>query len=344
MPEEQRETLRFNPNNATTEIVERVHAPDGHTRVHKQLRRDRTVANGAQDSAASPAISDWNHWAREVEVYTDPRLRASLVGTGLGLADVEVVEEPDRASLWLEDVVGTPGNDFALVDHIAVATALGRWQARPLLPAPTWSSRGFLRAYSASRPADLDLADDDDAWAQPLVRDTWPAKLRPGWARLLRHREDLLRVMEGLPRTTCHLDAWVSNCIRRPNGEVVLLDWAFAGDGAVGEDLGNYLPDAVFDLFWPAERLSQLEAACWPAYLGALRADGWDGTQHEARLGVVASCVKYAWLLPALLQHAGDRQHAAYHRPANSEFLYRQRGAALLHLVRWCEEALDLMG
>ena len=59
---------------------------------------------------------------------------------------------------------------------------------------------------------------------------------------------------------------------------------------------------------------------------------------------MVASCVKYAWLLPLLLEEAGDDEHVAYHRPADAEHLYHQRGAALAHLVTWCEEALDLAG
>jgi hypothetical protein len=55
---------------------------------------------------------------------------------------------------------------------------------------------------------------------------------------------------------------------------------------------------------------------------------------------VVASCVKYAWLLPLLLERAGSTKHAAYHRAVDPGHLYRQRGLALSHLVAWCDEAL----
>lgn len=344
MTSPERETLRFNPDNATTDVVERVHAPDGSTRVQKQLRRTGTGTDAPAHWRSSSTPADWNHWAREAEVYADPAFRASLAGTGLDLPAAEVVPDGDTTSLWLEDVPGTAGADFALADHVATATALGRWQARPPHLLPSWASRGFLRAYSTSRPGDPGLVDDDAAWHRPLVRDNWPADLRAGWRRLLDHREHLVSVAERLPRTLCHLDAWAANAIRRPSGEVVLLDWAFAGDGAVGEDLGNWLPDACFDLFWPAERLGELEAACWPAHLDGLRAGGWDGDERDARLGVVASCVKYAWLLPLLLERAAEPEHDAYHRPVDAGHLYRQRGLVLFHLVRWCDEALDLTG
>lgn len=334
------EVLRYNRNNQTTVLVERVQAPTG-TRVRKELRRPGPSSeDGAVHWAASTDPRHWNYWHREAEVYRDEDLRASLAGTGLELAGAEIIDHDSGTTLWLEDVTGTAGPDFTLDDHVAAATAMGRWQGRPPL-SRRWSSRHFFREYSTSRPWDLAVADDDAAWAQPLVRATWPTGLRDGWARLLAHCDVLLDVMEQLPRASSHLDACVSNAVRRPDGTVVLLDWAFAGDGAIGEDLGNWLPDAVFDLCWPAEQLPDLEAACYPAYLEGLRTSGWQGADSDARLGVTASCVKYAWLLPLLLARAGDTKQQAYHQDADPEHLYRQRGMALTHLIGWANEAQD---
>jgi hypothetical protein len=316
---ERRETLRFNLDNPTTVVVERVRDASGRSRVRKELRRAGTTPPAVAHWSASTVPHRWNYWHREAEVYADAGLRAGLAGTGLTLPVAEVVDHADGTTLWLEDVPGVLGVDFTLADHVAFAAGLGRWQAGGPRDAP-WASRGFLRDYSTSRPGDPRVLDDDA------------------------HREDLLTLVEGLPRTLCHLDAWVSNVIRRPDGEVSLLDWTFAGDGAVGEDLGNYLPDAVLDLFWPAERLPELERACFAAYLAGLREAGWAGTEREARLGVVASCVKYAWLPLLLLQRAGDADHRAYHRTADAERLYRQRGLVFAHLVGWCDEALRLAG
>lgn len=343
MPGDDRERLRFNPNNAATGTVERVRSSDGSTRVLKQLRRAGTGASAPAHWQSSTRTADWNYWAREADVYSDPHLRRSLADTGLDLPAAEVAVGEDTIELWLEDVPGTPGTEFELLDHVAVAAGRGRWQARPLHPNPAWASRGFLRSYATTRPADYQLIDEDSAWEQPLIRGNWPADLREGWTRLVAHQDDLFDVMEQLPRTLCHLDAWVSNVIRRPTGEIVLLDWAFAGDGAVGEDLGNYLPDAVSDLFWPAERLAELETACWPAYLAGLHDRGWSGSDRDARLGLVASCVKYVWFVPLLLKQAGDIEHRAYQVAADPDHLYRQRGINLSHLVGWCDEALQLI-
>ena len=338
-----RETLRHNPLNAVTAVVERVTDAAGHRLIRKELRRpDPTATEGTPGAwAASTAPEHWNYWRREADAYLCEPLREGLNGAGLDMAAADVEETNAGVVLWLEDVAGTPGTEFSIEDHAAIAAALGRWHAQgPLSEA--WASHRFLRDYSASRPARYELVEDDAAWQQPLIANCWPTGLRNGWGRLLANRETLLTIMESLPRTRSHLDVWVSNEIRRPTGPVVLLDWAFAGDGAVGEDLGNHIPDAVFDLFWPAERLAELDESCFSAYIRGLHEAGWNGDEREVRLGVVASCVKYAWLLPRLLESAAATSHQAYHQTADSEHLYQQRGAALMHLVTWCDQALLL--
>ncbi|MFI1568549.1 hypothetical protein ACH4ZX_36945 [Streptomyces sp. NPDC020490] len=76
--------------------------------------------------------------------------------------------------------------------------------------------------------------------------------------------------MESLPRSLSHLDQRPAN-LRSHDPDGVLCDWAFTGDGALGEDLGNYLPDSVFDPFVPAAHLPGYAAAAYAAYLHGLR-------------------------------------------------------------------------
>jgi hypothetical protein len=338
-----RETLRHNPLNAVTAVVERVTDAGGHTLIRKELRRPgpAPTEGTAGAWAASLDPEHWNYWRREADAYLSRPLREGLQAAGLDIAKADVEETDTGIVLWLEDVAGRPGTEFSLDDHTALAAALGRWHAQgPLIE--TWASRRFLRDYSGSKPARYELVEDDAAWEQPLIAKCWPAGLRDGWRRLLANRETLLTIMESLPRARSHLDVWVSNEIRRPGGRIVLLDWAFAGDGAIGEDVGNHIPDAVFDLFWPAERIAELDETYFDAYLHGLHEAGRHGDEREVRLGVTASCVKYAWLLPRLLESAASSSHQAYHQTADSEHLYQQRGAALMHLVTWCDEALLL--
>ena len=330
-------TLRHNPLNAVTANVERVTYADGRTAVRKELRRP---ADSSGPWAASTDPRHWNYWRRELEVYRDDELREQLADAGLVLPAAQTEDQRDGAVLLMEDIDGTPGTHFSLAEHAALARACGRWQARPA-PERPWTSIGFLRDYSTTRDVPWHLMTDDAAWQQPLIRETWPAGLREAWTGLLVHRDALLDLVASLPRARCHLDFWVSNVIQRPSGELALFDWSFLGDGALGEDIGNYIPDAVFDLFWPVERLPELAETCIANYLDGLHEAGWRGDSDDVRLAVMASGVKYAWLLPGLLGRASEPAHNAYHRQVDSRYLFHQRGQALLYLADWCAEALS---
>jgi hypothetical protein len=337
-----RQPLPHNELNAVTTSVEKVETADGHQLVRKEIGRHKP--GSADHWQASEDPRHWNWWRREADVYASQELRQSLVGTGLEIptADIEVdPADPGHLTLWIEYVNGTPGTQFGLGDHQALARGLGRWQAAPP-PDEPWASRGFIRAYSASKPAPYELVDDDRPWSEAIIRDCWPGSLRTGWKRLLDSRPRLLDVLERLPRARCHLDVWASNATRRPDGTVALFDWSFYGDGARGEDIGNQVPDGVFDLFWPAQEMGELETAVFTAYLDGLRQAGWDGDHREVRLAMTASCVKYAWLLPQMLAEAHDPVARAYWRDVAPNLKYTARGVGLARLVNWCDEAMRL--
>ncbi|MEU0068369.1 phosphotransferase [Streptomyces sp. NPDC006332] len=214
--------------------------------------------------------------------------------------------------------------------------AVGETADRP------WLSRRFLREYIAGMTPGQELLDDDEAWQQPLVREHFPAGLRHDMVRLHHDRDWFLRIMESLPRAFCHLDMWPAN-VRSDGPGSALFDWAFAGDGALGEDLGNYLPDSVFDLFVPAARLPRYAAAAYEAYLHGLRESGWKGDEHLVRLAVCASAVKYDWLTGLMLTRAGEAQvDYGGDRPVSAELRYRERGSALAFLAGWASEAREL--
>jgi hypothetical protein len=339
------EPLVHNPKNAVTAGISRV-STDGWSAVLKVVSPGRA---GEPHWAASHDQSHWNYWRREAYVY-ESDLAAAYRPAGLDAPKLlgRVERANGEIALWLEDVAGTAGAAWPLQRYAQAARSLGLAQGRlavdgsiPQLP---WLSRGFLRAYSGSQPADWRLLEDDDAWRQPLVRDHFPPGLREQMLRLHRERERFLGLIESLPRTLCHLDVWPHNLIARDQRETVLLDWAFVGDGALGEDIGNLIPDTIFDLFLPADRLPELDELVYGSYLKGLRAAGWAGDERLVRVAVCASAVKYTWLVPFMLSRASDEEHPDYGGAGtvSAARRYSERGATFMFLAGWADEAREL--
>ncbi len=241
--------------------------------VTRDVRREaggiRKVLSRRRDAPPHWAASDeprhWNYWLREAFVYS-----TGLPARGAPrLIDIATVG--DDVELLLEEVSGRHGATLTVADLEATAEVLGRSQGRAQLPSEPWLSHGFVAAYSGSRPVDWSLLDSAERWEAPLMRAHFPAPLRDGLLRMHEERDTLLGILARLPRTVCHLDGWPNNLFRRPDGQIVLLDWAFVGDGAMGEDIGTSrssrcwsrmptVPNRSFAKAWPLPRRPAIES------------------------------------------------------------------------------------
>jgi hypothetical protein len=335
--------LLHNPVNAVTTGVWRVRCGPQSAVVKILSGPDRTTGLWA----ASDDPRHWNYWRREALVYEGGLHRLweahGILGPGL-LASFD--RDEDSIALWLEDVEGPPATGWPIAMHGLHAERLGAAHAAQIASGQvdrSWLSRGFVRGYLASKQLGWELLDDDEAWQQPAVRDHFPDGLRAAMIRLHLDREWFLDVLERLPRVFSHLDMWPANVLSRGT-ESIVVDWSFAGDGALGEDIGNYIPDTMFDLFLPTARLPDLQAAVYGGYLRGLRQSNWQGDERLVRLGVCASAVKYDWLAAQMLARAADAHQPAYGRRATVAVAdrYRERGLALAFLAGWAQEARGL--
>lgn len=335
-------------NRWLTPLIARVETSAG-TFVCKRLSPDRPQGATPWEAHWTARADDprhWNYWRREACVYEEG-LAAIWAPEGITAPPVVgITSTGESVDLWLQWVAGTPGEDWDLSDYELAARRLGAGQGRLALasrPERPFTSRRFLRDYSSEKPVAWGLLESDEAWGHPLVRRACPTGLREATTRLHASRERLYSIAERAPRTLCHLDFWTKNLIRRDD-QICLLDWAMVGDGALGEDIGNLIPDAVFDHFVPAARLPELEGAVFEAYLDGLRSAGWSGDPQLVQLGMWASAVKYDWLTPALLESASASRHLAYGGTAevDADHRFNERGVTLLRLTRWADLALDL--
>jgi phosphotransferase family enzyme len=317
----------------------------------KCLSSDRELPQTAWDAhwtAGSEDPRHWNYWAREGLAYLS-RMVECYEPRGIVAPElVAAKQDANEIVLLLEFADGQPAEHWRIGNYALAASALGRAQGRLVTGKPPpdhpWLSHGFLRQYSSEKPVDWTLLEDDRAWAQPLVRRNFPTELRKAAVWLHASRERLYAMAEALPRTLCHLDFWTKNLVMRPDGTVVLLDWAFVGDGAIGEDIGNLVPDAAFDHFISAEALPELETAVLSAYTEGLTVAGWRGDPRLVELGMFSAAVKYDWLTPAMLASASAERQLRYGgtEEIDADYKFRERGVALLHNAQVGRRAVAL--
>ncbi|MGH9021507.1 MAG: phosphotransferase, partial [Acidimicrobiia bacterium] len=222
-----------------------------------------------------------------------------------------VFDRPDDSiGLWLEDLRrGAPAAAWSLDGYRSAAFALGMAQGLVTVPGdlPTdrWLARHWLRRYVERRREFASQFEDRDVWRLPLVADHLRVELGEQARAIWHDRERLLAVVEAAPQTLCHLDLHPGNLFA-VDGDTVLIDWGFVGLGALGEDAGNLIFDAVLDFFVPVERIQALAEAVAGGYLEGLGASGWQGdTSAVVRALHATAAVKYFWILPAMLEAAG---------------------------------------
>jgi len=337
------EELTHNPKNAVTHSIERTN--------HEGQPVVRKVLNGLNTSAtpkewqASDIPQHWNYWKREAQVYKSG-IPDALIGSGVRLPNlIRATEQDHKIELLLQDIQGRSGTDLTFADYTTASFSWGKAQAR--LADADWrlpcASRGFLREYTKSKPVDYQLLYDTDAWSRPLIANNWPKHLREQLIWLYEHRATLYSIVESSPRFPTHLDFWPNNVFIDNSGELVPIDWAFYGEGALGEDIANFIPDAVFDGFVGPELLPKMEQVLFAAYLRGLREGGLCVDAKQIQKTFRACAVKYVWLGPLLLENAGAEIQRSYGGgqldDANRQ--YRHRGLTLSYICAWAEKAVS---
>jgi hypothetical protein len=248
--------------------------------------------------------------------------------------------------VWVEWIDGATGSALGVDGVAEYASALGRAQARLAVGGPDhdawantpWLSRNFLANYADSKPVDEAMLDDDQVWEHPRVAH-YLGGLRDQLRRLHHDRASLYALAHACPRTLCHLDTWPANLLRRPDGTFVLIDWGFCGDGALGEDIANLIPDSFFDLLFPISQIEEEAARVESAYLAGLRDGGWDGDERWVALGIRAAAGKYHWLVERLLRDPDGEAFVYGGRRVAADDLYAARAGGLTLLCRWADEA-----
>jgi hypothetical protein len=230
--------------------VERVHGSARTPRGDVTWSQIRKVLVRPPEPTADD-VGHWNHWRREPLVLASGWL--STLPTGVAIPAVHHIaadDAGDRIALWTEDLGDEPADQGTTTGLLTAAHLLGRLAGRFLGHGPTdpWWSRDLLGQWVAQLPAYAPGLHTSEAagWDDPRVRAVYPSGGVGPVAAVLDAAPALLAGLDGTPTTLCHRDAGLDNLRLRGGGtELVLFDWALAGVGPVGEDLGLLLAAAV---------------------------------------------------------------------------------------------------
>ena len=298
------EPLRHGQANAATGGIWRVRGPDG--TAFLKVARHPAGTDPAKGFPTSDEPAHWNYWRRETFAY-----ETGLAGTAYadaGITAPALLETSARpggdVELWLSDVSGTGGFDWPVPRLARFARELGATQARwaGRVPPIGWLSRRWLAQYLAQAPNWLGPVEPA-VWDHPSLA-PWPGPGRTRLRELWADRDRVLAVAEAGPHTLCHLDVWPAN-LTDDAGTSVLLDWAFTGEGAVGEDIANLIVDSFTDGLMDVALLPELAEAAIDGYLAGLRDGGWTGSHDAVRTAIYAcGAAKYSWFGPAMAVRA----------------------------------------
>lgn len=134
--------------------------------------------------------------------------------------------------------------------------------------------------------------------------------------RLWGERSEFLEVLDSLPHSLCHHDAFRRNLFirRQPDGrdETVAVDWEIVGKGAIGEEIATLVGVSLASLEFPICQVNEMDAIVFESYVNGLRDVGWDGDERLVRFGFAAAAALFSGVgaagiyLRALLRDDSD--------------------------------------
>ena len=253
-----------------------------------------------RDESTDASPQSLKYWRREADFYNSglvDDLSCTLITPrcyGVNLQD-------DRTLIWLETMQDDLPKPWSMAHYSEAARCLGCFNGqylagRPLPEAP-WLTQDWLRQYvELAAPSIRDLACLRKLRVFQLAyANIDDSTILDAWQR----RGEFLDVLDRLPQTFCHQDAFEGNLFWRKDrsgqGQLVGLDWAYTGMAAVGVELA---PLVAMAFHIPPDQKRQLYELCLEGYLAGLEEAGYRADRRQVRFAsLVAIFYRYFFSL-----------------------------------------------
>jgi hypothetical protein len=159
------------------------------------------------------------------------------------------------------------------------------------MPTFSWLSSQWIRQDLATATPGFDkLRQTLD---HPMNRRSLPKHLSEKALRLWAEKEIFLTVLEGLPHTICHYDAFRRNLFTRSKedgrNQTVAIDWALVGPGPVGAEIVDLVWVTLVFMGVEVSQARDLTGVVFEGYLDGLRDLGWKGDPRQVRFAFTAA-------------------------------------------------------
>jgi len=240
------------------------------------------------------APRDFDYWKREALLYQSDLL-ADLPIDLLAPRCFAIDEWPDQSCwLWLEDMGAVEDDDWPLEHYGVAARHLGQMNGAYLvgraLPQGDWLRLSDVRQRLAL--AEPGIAELPQLRYHPHLAEFLAGDRVERITHLWEERDRFLTVLDQLPQTFCHRDAFRRNLMARQSADsrvkTVALDWGAAGLGILGEELVPLFAATLNFVAIEIERIPAMEQIIFAGYLAGLRDVGWQGDERLVRFGFTA--------------------------------------------------------
>ena len=183
---------------------------------------------------------------------------------------------------WLWQTYLPPDHQWNWDDYHKAAYHLGAWQAQSNNRLHhNWLSQNWMASW-VNGPLNriFALVDEMNGYEHPLLRAYFAPEELAALQRLWAERQSYLDRLAQLPQTLCHLDAHRGN-LGWQRDDLVMLDWAFVGEAAYGEELAAFVGATLLLDYVPINDAEQLERTALSGYIAGLRNSDWVGDEAQ---------------------------------------------------------------
>lgn len=197
--------------------------------------------------------------------------------------------------LWMEEIVDEISRRWSLDHYGNVARHLGQFNAAGFAKqaqfTQPWLTKGILREWVGDTAPEF----PPNVLVHPLVSRVWPNDIYPWMLHVWSKHEAWIDNIERQPQTFAHLDAFRRNLFSRrdkqDNLQTVMIDWAFAGSAAAGEEIAPLVAASLNFLEFDSAQAKSLDQVVFEGYLEGLREAGWRGDPRAVRSNYAAASI-----------------------------------------------------